>query len=184
MIYDDLGVFPEQAHEDMCVISTNIREPDLISKYERMMDLSLGFGKFDAIALWDDDDIYLPEHLSKHAQILEDHELSYPSFVWSTHKAKSEKDGRRKEESGNRFWASLAIRMDAFMRCGGFLKVKPLDLDFKNLMRWKSMCSVGCPCKLGEPTYVYRWEDTGCLHASAFSKSPSDTEWYQRMGSV
>lgn len=182
IIYDDLGSLEEQSHENWSLISTTDREPDIISKYSKMMDMSDRFGKFDALALWDDDDIYMPSHLEFHESILKDKELSYPSKVFTTHKATSEPDGRRLEESRGRFWASSAMRMDAFLRYG-FLNTKISEFDLVNLARWRKSCSSGDPCSLGEPTYVYRWEDTGCWHSSykRFMRHRGDEEWYERI---
>lgn len=180
MIYDDLGAIPAEAHDEWCVISTSKRESGIVPKYRKMLELSRDFGKFDAMALWDDDDIYSPSHLKFHDIILGGHEMSYPSHVWTTHMASKEKDGRRRERSGGRFWASLSIRMDVLNRMG-FLETNEMSFDLQNLNRWKRSCSVGDPCSLGEPTYTYRWEDTGCLHASAFARSHNDTEWYERI---
>ena len=107
LIYDDLGAFPEQRHDSWALISTTTRESGIVEKYNRMLELAQEFGPFDAIALWDDDDIYLPNHLHLHAQVLKDYELSYPSHVYSTYTGQ-----RLIEPSGGRFWASLAIRYD------------------------------------------------------------------------
>jgi hypothetical protein len=128
LIYDDLGVFPEQRHDNWALISTTTREPGNVEKYNRMLELAQEFGPFDAIALWDDDDIYLRIHLYNHSQVLKDHELSYPSRVYSTYTGE-----RLIEPSGGRFWASLAIRYDAFERTGGFMRTRRADFDQQSL---------------------------------------------------
>jgi len=182
LIYDDFGQFTEQSHDNWLVASTTVREPDMISKYEKMLAMSENYGKFDAFSLWDDDDIYLPNHLEFHDRILRDKEFSYPSKAWTTHQAKNEKDGRRMENSRGKFWASSAMRMDSFLK-HGFLKTKLPSFDILNLRRWLKSCSSGDPCTFGDPTYVYRWEDTGAWHSSfgVFSKSSTDEGWYERI---
>lgn len=178
LVYDDLGSLPEQSHENWRVVSTSSREPDMISKYERMMEISEVHGKFAAIALWDDDDIYLPSHLEFHNHILAEKEFSYPSKVWTTHNAQEEKNGMKLEDSGGRFWASSAMRMDAFRKCG-FSKSLRANFDLVNLHGWLAVLSCGDPCSLGDPTYVYRWGDTGCWHLSTFGRHD---DWYERIG--
>jgi hypothetical protein len=131
LIYDDLGAFPEQRHSNWALISTPTREPGIVEKYNRMLELAQEFGPFDAIALWDDDDISLPNHLHYHAQVLQDYELSYPSHVYSTYTGQ-----RLIEPSGGRFWASLAIRYDAFVRAGGFVLTRRADFDQQSLGKW------------------------------------------------
>lgn len=176
LIYDDLGTLNEEVDDDMAIITTTEREPGIVAKYNKMLKLSERFGDFDAIALWDDDDIYLPNHLLFHSQVLSIHNMSYPSTVWSTYTGKMEK-----EASGGRFWASLAIRCMEFSRLGGFVQTERADFDQQSLNYWKANTSCGDPCEIGEPTYVFRWSDTGCPHSQYQMKSPDDTEWYARL---
>jgi len=176
LIYDDLGSLESVVDEDLAIITTDHRETGIVAKYNKMLELSKQFGDFDAIALWDDDDIYLPSHLHYHAQVLQVHGMSYPSLVWSTYTGKMEK-----ESSGGRFWASLAIRTLEFSRLGGFVDTKRADFDQQSLGHWRRSTSCGDPCEIGEPTYVFRWGDTGCPHSQFQMRSPDDTEWYDRL---
>lgn len=176
LIYDDLGSHESMVAEDLAIITTTKREPGIVAKYNKMIELSNNFGDFDAIALWDDDDIYLPDHLSNHAQVLKIHGMSYPSLVWSTYTGKMDK-----EASGGRFWASLAIRTLEFSRVGGFVDTERADFDQRSLNYWRENISCGDPCEIGEPTYVFRWGDTGCQHSQFQMRSPDDTGWYQRL---
>jgi hypothetical protein len=141
-----------------------------------MLELSQEFGPFDAIALWDDDDIYLPNHLHYHAQVLKDYELSYPSFVYSTYTGQ-----RLIEPSGGRFWASLAIRYDAFLRTGGFVPTRRADFDQQSLAKWLHLCSNGDPNRFGDSTYVFRWMETGVPHSQFCMSSALDEAWYYRI---
>jgi hypothetical protein len=176
LIYDDLGVFPEQRHDNWALISTPTREPGIVEKYNRMLELAEEFGPFDAIALWDDDDIYLPNHLHYHAQVLKDYELSYPSHVYSTYTGQ-----RLIEPSGGRFWASLAIRYDAFLRTGGFATTKRADFDQQTLGRWIGECTHTDTYSFCAPTYIFRWNETGCNHSQSKMTSPGDTTWYEKL---
>lgn len=175
LIYDDLGAFPEQRHDNWALISTPNREPGIVEKYNRMLELAQEFGPFDAIALWDDDDIYLPNHLHYHAQVLKDFELSYPSHVYSTYTGQ-----RLIEPSGGRFWASLAIRYDAFLRTGGFVLTRRADFDQQSLLRWSRLCRRGNPNLGSTATYVFRWADTLAYHCQTNMQSPHDESWYER----
>lgn len=176
LIYDDLGSHDSLVDEDMAIITTTEREPGIVAKYNKMIELSRQFGDFDAIALWDDDDIYLPDHLSNHAQVLQVHNMSYPSLVWSTYTGK-----REIESSGGRFWASLAIRCIEFSRLGGFVDTQRADFDQQSLNYWRTNTSCGDPCEIGPPTYVFRWGDTGLPHSQWQMRSPDDTGWYDRL---
>jgi hypothetical protein len=173
LVYDDLGTFPEQRHENWALLSTTTREPGMVEKYNRMLELASEFGTFDALALWDDDDIYLPNHLLYHAEVLKDYELSYPSRVWSTYTGQ-----RLQEPSGGRFWASLAIRYEAFLRTGGFVLTRRADFDQQSLSHWIHHCSHGDPIHNTDSTYVFRWLDTGCEHSQQRMRSAGDVNWY------
>lgn len=179
LIYDDLGTFPEQRHENWALLSTTTREPGMVEKYNRMLELASEFGTFDALALWDDDDIYLPNHLLYHAEVLKDYELSYPSRVWSTYTGQ-----RLQEPSGGRFWASLAIRSNTFTRTGGFVLTRRADFDQQSLAKWLRECSKGDSYQFGEPTYIFRWRDTSCQHSQSKMRGPEDTEWYKNLFST
>ena len=102
--------------------------------------------------------------------------MSYPSLVWSTYTGKMEN-----ESSGGRFWASLAIRALEFSRLGGFVDTRRADFDQQSLNYWRKNTPCGDPCEIGEPTYVFRWGDTGCPHSQFQMRSPDDTEWYDRL---
>jgi hypothetical protein len=175
-VYDDLGSHDGVIEEDMAIVTTGEREPGIVAKYNRMLEMAKQFGDFDAIALWDDDDIYLANHLKYHRQILQVHGMSYPSTVWSTYTGKMDK-----EASGGRFWASLAIEKSEFDRVGGFVNTERADFDQQSLNYWRQNISCGDPCEIGEPTYVFRWSDTGCQHSQYQMRSPDDTGWYQRL---
>jgi hypothetical protein len=108
--------------------------------------------------------------------VLKDYELSYPSHVYSTYTGQ-----RLIEPSGGRFWASLAIRYDAFVRSGGFVLTRRADFDQQSLGKWLRECTLGFPDQFGEPTYVFRWSETGCPHSQCIMKSNNDEEWYFRL---
>jgi hypothetical protein len=188
LIYDDLGNYPsnmvwfcDHPSQQAGLWSTSDRSPGIVAKYNRMLDLpfirdELERGVYDAIALWDDDDVYLPTHLEQHAKALENHELSYPSEVLSTYTQKVET-----EKSGGRFWASLAIRMKSFSDIGGFVETERADFDQQSLSKFRKMLSTGDPCEHGGPTYVFRWGDTRVSHSQWHMRSPDDTSWYSRV---
>ena len=113
-------------------------------------------------------------HLHYHAQVLRDYELSYPSHVYSTYTGE-----RLIEPSGGRFWASMAIRYDAFVRTGGFVLTRRADFDQQSLGKWLLECTRGEPDRFGEPTYIFRWADTGCSHSQTVMRSENDTDWYE-----
>jgi hypothetical protein len=75
----------------------------------------------------------------------------------------------------------LAIRYDAFMRTGGFVMTRRADFDQQSLVRWLRDCTRGTPDRFGEPTYVFRWNDTGCTHCQMEMNCASDVTWYKTL---
>lgn len=179
LVYDDLGNYQVHTGDRWAVLSTSCREPGIVAKYETMLRVARHIeqvGTIDAIALWDDDDVYLPKHLEHHARVLDRYEFSYPSKVLSTYTGTI-----AEEASGGRFWASCAIRAKSFSDVGGFVRTERADFDQQSLGRWLRQLSHGDPCAFGDPTYIFRWGDTGVPHSQGHMRSPDDTEWYRRI---
>lgn len=146
--------------------------------YRAAVDIGI---QFDAIALWDDDDIYLREHLTSLAQVLCDN-------TRPCHWAKSEMVGStygrelRLEVAAGRFWASIGIKRDQFEKIGGFVQTRAADFDQQMLSKLK--VTSGEPASHIHPTYIYRWEDTEANHCSGAMRSPSDESWWDSVPCV
>lgn len=145
LVYDDLGNYQVHTGDRWAVLSTSCREPGIVAKYETMLRVARHIeqvGTIDAIALWDDDDVYLPKHLEHHARVLDRYEFSYPSKVLSTYTGTI-----AEEASGGRFWASCAIRAKSFSDVGGFVRTERARLRpakprpvASPAFAWRSMC--------------------------------------------
>lgn len=179
ILFDDLGNYARareltETYDQIFVISTSIRCPGIISKYNTMLNLVSGVN-YDAIALWDDDDIYLPKHLENHAKTLKfPVDWSYPRLVYSTYG-----NELRAEESGGRFWASLAILRSSFERIGGFVDSHLATFDQQSLGKFNALLTRGFPDDSSGPTYVFRWQDTKTIHAQHFMGD--QVNWYHNV---
>ncbi len=165
-----------EADVSWAVLSTDKRWPSLPAKFNALMGLVSGWA--DAVVVWEDDDVYLPWHLTAHARALEGSPWSHPSEVWSTYA------GLGKEPAAGRFHASLAIRAKTLWSIGGWLGVMPPgdekrgDFDQRLIQRLHGISPPGDPNLHRGPSYVYRWGDSGGSHGSATMRSPSDSSWY------
>lgn len=171
VIFDDLGnIEPKiELPDGVILISSKKRMPTLISKYNMMLEER---ADCTAVSLWDVDDIYLPQHLAEHNTVLKQYQVSYPDQVWSTYTGSPQK-----EQTGGRFWASLAIRMKLLLEIG-FIPTGRADFDQQSL---RHFCYGTPPHKRygsGFPTYVFRWADTDSTHGQGGMKSPDDLTWY------
>jgi glycosyltransferase involved in cell wall biosynthesis len=137
------------------------RASSLMEKYAFGLSQVRGVEWYKYVCVMDDDDGYLPDHLSQHAAILKDHPWSYPKDVFSSW------GGRMQiEPSGGRFWASSAYRTDALEEIGGYLNQDTLRADFDTHFLQRLQDRFGGPRQQKYPTYIYNWEATGDNHSS------------------
>lgn len=179
VIFDDLGNYGRareltETYNQILVVSTSIRCPGIVPKYNTMLKFVEGI-EYDAIALWDDDDLYLPKHLESHASVLKfPVDWSYPNLVYSTYG-----NQLRAEESGGRFWASMAILRSSFERIGGFVDSHLATFDQQSLGKFNALLTRGFPDEVYGPTYVFRWQDTKTIHAQHFMGD--QVNWYHNV---
>jgi hypothetical protein len=169
LILDDAGQIEEQNADGWFVWSTTKRFDTLMAKYSKLEALDGGWA--DAFAIWDDDDIYLPWHLSAHAAAMRTTQWSHPRQIWSLHTGRLEL-----EKVGRRFWASAAIRRDLHESVGGFAQSARADFDQKQLSAWR--VRGGEPGRPDPPSYVYGWRRSN--HCSSLMTNPSSRDWYAR----
>lgn len=181
IILDDLGNIAEQKGDGWKVYSTQVRFPSLPHKYARLLELC--GDDWDAVVVWDDDDIYLPWHLSAHAAALAQHGWSHPSRVFSLCGAH---DGIPvMEPAAGRFHGAAAVRRQLINDVDGWLGVMPdgeerrADFDQRLLAALSRIEPAGDPLRhFRTPSYIYGWGRA--RHCSALMRSPSDLTWYER----
>lgn len=131
---------------------------------------------FDVIALWDDDDVYMPWHLMTATSRIGLTSLDswyYPNWVGSTYDRYL-----HLEKSGGRFWASSVFGARMLVGAGGFPPTDRADFDQQALNHFKNYRD---PLTSDIVSYIYRWEDTRAPHASAYMRDPGDCEWRDRI---
>lgn len=156
------------------VATMNPKFPNMPEKYNYMVNIAEENSvEFDAVAIWDDDDLFLPKHLEWHNKVLEaGHKWSYPTKVLSTYGS-----AIREEETGNRFWSSIAFTKQALREMDGFGDTKEVSFDQQVLQRLRNLEEPGVPEYSG---YVYMWHLTFSDHASGHSQGHTCTLWYDR----
>lgn len=176
VILDDAGQYRSQQGAGWSLVSVGERFSSLPAKYHAMLELENVWqsSAWDAVMPWDDDDIYLPHHISSHAAVLAKHGWSYPEHVWSLYTGRPEL-----EATGGRFWASCAARVDLLRRIGGVPQTREADFDQRFLGRLSEQEPPGRPA--GSPAFIFRWGSTHAPHAQYFIGPGQDTTWYDRM---
>ncbi len=129
--------------------------------------------QWDAIAIMDGDDMFMPKHLEKHAEALSWSLYSRPSVVLTAITGIVQV-----ESSTGRFWSSVAFTRKGLERVGGFGDSKFVGFDQEMLTKFKKLCG---ETDHETPTYVYRWADTASDHASGHSSGFACTEWWGKV---
>lgn len=173
IILDDAGQFPASHGPNWRLISLPSRFRSLAEKYNALAGLSQG----EYLVVWEDDDIYLPWHLSAHATALQRGEYSKPSRIWS-HTG----DGLNEEQAAGRFHGSIAFSRRVFVQVGGWPLTKRADFDQQLMAKFGDLNLTCDPCENHAPSYIYRWGTTNQYQAQHAMQAASDEEWYEHCG--
>lgn len=174
--YDDLGNIEPFAGTDWGVISTPNRSPHLPHKYHTMLQIMDDMNvACDAVAIWDDDDVYLPHHLQAMADTLQSRPWSKPSYVFSTYGAPEGETAL--EPATGRFHGSMGIRLEYLRERGGWPQSDRATFD-QEIIKELDAKKPGDPLDKWDPSYVYRWADTGAVHCSGLMGDP---QWYAKV---
>jgi hypothetical protein len=181
LLLDDGGNISDQQGESWMLMSQPARMESLPAKYNLMIDFAdVWWPDWDAIVVWDDDDIYLPHHVSAHAIALADHEWSHPLQVYSTYGIEPG-EPLRIEPAAGRFHGSLAVRTDLIDRIGGWIDTRRADFDQQQIAICQDLAEdPGRPDAELPPSYIFRWGDTGAGHCQGLMTSAANEDWYER----
>lgn len=189
-ILDDAGELEPVCGSNWSIATTATRYPTLPAKYNDLFAIvQTGRAtpeRFEAeiLVVWEDDDIYLPWHLSsivgslfapvapryKHGRM-----WAHPSRVWSLYGGQLHQEPAR-----GRFHAALAMRFEALAHIGGWPDTPRGDFDQQLLSKLRRECGPPAdPCQEGPPGYVFRWGSTNSYHGQAWMRSPADEHWYE-----
>lgn len=177
LVWEDGGAFlPGQCGSIKVV--TSRRLPNLGAKYNALARLAIDLWDADYLAVWEDDDIYLPNHLkaSVLAMVQTGRAWSKPSQVLSLYTGKLQE-----EPAAGRFHASIVLSRRAWEAVHWPENGRA---DFDQQLFAELAQRVGPPADPLEvearPQYVFRWGSTGMPHGQNFMHSPQDATWYQR----
>lgn len=177
VIYDDAGQFDEQKGDGWQLISTPTRHATLGEKFDQLVQIAAVAASCcqwsddeTAIALFEDDDVYLQSYLSAHAATLgAGVGWSAPSQILS-----NDSVGRGKwhaRDSLGRHHGAWAYRLSAYRQSGGYPREQTEGFDYALGSRLRAAgikmidtLLTGCG-----PIYLYRWFSVlGSLNGSAF----------------
>jgi hypothetical protein len=174
LIGDDGKQLRAQTYGSVEVLTWPTRFQSLPGKFNALAEVALTRGA-EILAVWEDDDIYLPHHLQVHQCALARGDYSKPSRILSTY------GGTLHElESSGRFHASIAMTCRGYLQVGGWPETKRADFDQQFMSRLRERCGEIDSCAAAPPSYVFRWESTGVPHGQGQMSAPDDETWWNR----
>jgi len=176
LIWEDGGALKPYRNGSLQVV-TSKRFPDLGSKYNALARMAIQDWDADYLAVWEDDDIYLPWHLATHVEAMETtgRLWSKPSRVLSLYTSQLEE-----EPAAGRFHASICLTRKAWEQVKWPTHGRA-DFDQEFMARLHKMCGPPAdPLDIHPvPGYVFRYGSTKSYHAQHFMRGASDTGWYR-----
>lgn len=174
IIFDDQGRCKSTVQDNYAIVSQNVRQDSLPAKYKTMVDYFAEFyyPEWEAIALWDDDDVYLPWHLANHNENLQTKQFSYFSHVLSTYSG-----GLTIESSVGMFHGSIAYSRNLYEEVGGYSQNCRGDFD-QDMMQRLLKKYLDAPYRPDQLSYIYQWGRETPLHCSSYIKDNEDETWY------
>jgi glycosyltransferase involved in cell wall biosynthesis len=174
VILDDAGQYGNQEGDGWRLVSAPHRYPTLGEK--RNAAAALVSEDVEALAVWDDDDLYLPWALRACAAALSVAPWSRPSLVLHP-----QQDGSlRQHQTGGLFHGGWAYAREVFRQVGGYPAAN--NGEDQALARRLQDAAVheADPIHLGQkPFYVYPWVSPDAWHLSRMGPAG-----YRRLGSL
>jgi len=127
-----------------------------------------------ALAVWEDDDVYLPWHLANIAELASQHVgahwLAKPKDVLSNYPGHIVM-----EKAEGRFHASLAFSRELFNSINGWpiTRAANFDQQFISALLGHGDLYDDLPI-----SYLFRWHGAGTYHGQSTMKNGSDETWY------
>jgi hypothetical protein len=175
-IFDDLGTLENCTvdapyRERVWIMSNRTRSSSVGAKYNEMMaTIEASPLEVDALAVWDDDDVYLPSYLSTHAAILDSGAAwSKPSSIVSAYF-----DPPMVESAHGRFHGSIAVSRSTVLQVP-WINTTRATFDQEYIAALSNHAPHGDPCMIAPPQYVYRWQTSRSGHCSGLMGSQT---WY------
>src|SRR3990172_936495 len=172
VILDDAQTFDNQYGDTWQLRSLGKRCTSITQKYNMLLDM---MGKTEAVIVWEDDDTYLPDYVSKHVAALQKGDYSKPSRVLSDYTGKLVE-----ENAAVRFHSSIAFTDELIFRVGSWPDTKRADFDQQLMSKLTKYAGKQVdPWPTGPIPFVYRWH-TGAAHGQNTMQGPDDETWWDR----
>ncbi len=186
LVLDDAGQIPRMSGDRWAIHSTPHRFPTLGYKRSTAADLAFNrWPEIDALAVWDDDDVYLPWQLSALAEALQRKPWAQPRHILTPGRDcyKRYETFRREAPDDIGYHGGWGFRRQAFEQLGGYASVSNGE-DFDIAARALELLGPSADTISAEhpdPGYVYNWQGGAGKHLSAMGP-PGDESGYRKIG--
>ncbi len=182
IILDDAQTFDSQHGHNWQLVSLPKRCHSLPDKYNIMV--ALAPRNTDVFVVWEDDDIFLPHHISAHVRTIQDgHEYSKPTWVAIDTNKPGEIIYENHPLGTANMHGSSAFTADLLRRVGGYPNTNRADYDLQMITELihKTTKPVGNSAPIKESmSFIMGWH-TGAWHGQlCHLEGPSDEHWYER----
>ncbi len=175
LILDDRGDFDATTADNMQLFSTKTRFPSTAAKYNWLAAKADG----EVLVIFDDDDVYMPWHVSAQVRAMESGLWAKPSTVQMI---STDAMLVSPTNAKGRFHGTLALDRAFLAEAGGWYETPRSDWSLSFIRGLNERHPPADTLDADpRPSYVYRLHKDG-LHASAAMRSQSDEEWYERYG--
>jgi hypothetical protein len=172
IILDDAAEFRAQSGNGWELVSVNRRFRSLPEKYNALAGLARG----KILVVWEDDDIYLPWHISGHVAALStSRQFSKPSSILCHLNGQLQ----RFSASG-RFHGSISFTRSALCDIRGWPLTLRGDFDQTFMGQLGKLGPVADPLSNKGPSYIFRGECTENYHGQSLMTGADDEDWYAR----
>lgn len=151
-------------HPEVTIINLKHRIIPLGKKF----NTSISHCKYDILACWEDDDIYLPNHLTNAVTCMRD-------GIFHTGTAWFENIEKELIFTHNVYHATHVFTRDLFNKSGGYPEIDESRVDLLLIDNFKKI--IGDYSKPMSPknlTYIYRWASANCFHGSHWHDNVSE----------
>jgi len=148
----------EFRHPEVRIINLSQRIKPLGRKFNTNID----YCKFSIVACWEDDDIYLPNHLSTAVKLMN-------NGVFHTGNAWYEETSQQFIYTGNYYHATHVFTKELFELAGKYPEIDNCTLDIGLMGRLQNVVGSYTQTLSAEQlTYIYRWGTANCYHGSGW----------------
>ena len=180
IIFDDANQFDEQSAGNWRLLSSATRFASLPDKFNLMLEQAQG----EIIAVWEDDDIFLPSNLMDvaHCHIKYDSGYYASKNVWWTHAQEFGKAAL--VDATSRFHSSWRFTRQLIDSIGGYPQTTELSFDqqLRSLLL-NASSEINFYGEAENPSYVYRWGN-GYWHGSQGGDGKGYENLWEYVGSL